>query len=99
VGTGTKENESSHGRVWAAGFHYVTARSRLARVLKIGNPLFLSFSYVYFSAAVKCVSRDTAVLKKSLKRLYYVRRKKFKLEVLDRLKPSEVRNIWNYIAF
>jgi len=35
VGTGTKEDESSTGRVWAAGFHHVTARSRLARVLKL----------------------------------------------------------------
>jgi len=29
VGTETKEDESSTGRVWAAGFHHVTARSRL----------------------------------------------------------------------
>jgi len=41
VGTGTKEDESSTGRVWAAGFHHVTAHSRLARVLKIMNRLFL----------------------------------------------------------
>jgi len=41
VGTGTKEDESSTGRVWAAGFHRVTARSRLARVLKFMNCLFL----------------------------------------------------------
>jgi len=27
VGTGTKEDESSTARVWAAGFHLVTARS------------------------------------------------------------------------
>jgi hypothetical protein len=32
---GTKEDESSTGRVWAAGFHHVTARSRLAHVLKL----------------------------------------------------------------
>jgi exonuclease V gamma subunit len=38
---GTKEDESSTGRVWVAGFHYVTARSRLARVLKLTNRLFL----------------------------------------------------------
>jgi len=30
VGTGTKEDESSTGRVWAAGIHHVTARPRLA---------------------------------------------------------------------
>jgi hypothetical protein len=41
VGTGTKEDESSIGRVWAAGFHRVTARYRLARVLKLTKPLFI----------------------------------------------------------
>jgi hypothetical protein len=34
VSTGAKEDESITGRVWAAGFHNVMARSRLARVLK-----------------------------------------------------------------
>jgi hypothetical protein len=28
VGTGTKEDESSIGYVWAAGFHHVMARSK-----------------------------------------------------------------------
>jgi hypothetical protein len=37
VGTGKKEDESSTGRVWAAGFQHVTARSRLAGVLKLTN--------------------------------------------------------------
>jgi len=41
VGTGTKEDESSTGHVWAAGFHHVTARSRLACVLKLMNCLFI----------------------------------------------------------
>jgi head-tail adaptor len=41
VSTGSKEDESSTWRVWAAGFHHVTARSRLARVLKLMNHLFL----------------------------------------------------------
>jgi hypothetical protein len=41
VNTGAKEDESSTGRVWAPGFHHVTVRSRLARVLKIMNFLFL----------------------------------------------------------
>ena len=41
VGTGTKDDESSNGRVWAAGFHHVTARSRLARVFKLMKHLFL----------------------------------------------------------
>jgi hypothetical protein len=38
---GGKEVESSTGRVWAAGFHHVTARYRLAGVLKFMNHLFL----------------------------------------------------------
>jgi hypothetical protein len=37
VGTGVKEDESSTGHVWTAGFHHVTARSRLASVLKLMN--------------------------------------------------------------
>jgi hypothetical protein len=41
VGTGTKEDESSTGRVWAAVFHHVRARSLLARVLKSMNRSFV----------------------------------------------------------
>jgi hypothetical protein len=41
VSTGANEDESSTRRVWAAGFQHVTARSRLARVLKLTNRLFL----------------------------------------------------------
>jgi hypothetical protein len=41
MGTGRKEDELSTGRVWAAGFHLVTACSRLALVLKLMNRLFL----------------------------------------------------------
>jgi hypothetical protein len=41
VSTGAKEDESSTGRSWAAGFQHVTARSHLARVLKPINHLFL----------------------------------------------------------
>jgi hypothetical protein len=41
VGTGTKEDESSTGRVWAAVFHHVMARSHLARILKLKNVYFL----------------------------------------------------------
>jgi hypothetical protein len=37
VGTGSKEDESSTGRGWAARFHHITARSLLARVLKLMN--------------------------------------------------------------
>jgi hypothetical protein len=43
VSTGTTEDESSTGCVWAAGFHHVTARSRLARFLKHINSLILNF--------------------------------------------------------
>jgi hypothetical protein len=38
VSTGAKEDESSTGRIWAAGFQ---ARSRLACVLKLMNCLLL----------------------------------------------------------
>jgi hypothetical protein len=44
VGTGTKEDELSYGRVWAVGVHHGTARSGFARVLKLINRLFISFS-------------------------------------------------------
>jgi hypothetical protein len=51
VSTGAMEDESSTGRVWAAGFHHVTARSRLACVLKLINRLF-NFP-IFFRAAVR----------------------------------------------
>jgi hypothetical protein len=38
-----KEDESSTGRVWAAGFYHVMARSRLARVFKLMNNIFTLF--------------------------------------------------------
>ena len=41
TGMGTQEDESSTGRIWAAGFHHVLARSHLAHVLKLKNRLFL----------------------------------------------------------
>jgi hypothetical protein len=37
MGAGVKEDESSTGRVWAAGFHHVTAHSHLACILKLMN--------------------------------------------------------------
>jgi len=40
-GYGKKEAESSTGCVWAARFHNATARSRLARVVKLKNRLFV----------------------------------------------------------
>ena len=41
VGMGKKEDESSTGHVWAAGFHHVMAHSRLACVFILTNHLFL----------------------------------------------------------
>jgi hypothetical protein len=38
---GAKEDKSSTGRIWAAGFHHVTAFSHLAHVFKIMKLLFL----------------------------------------------------------
>jgi hypothetical protein len=40
---GAKEDELNTGRIWAAGFHHVTAHSRLAGVLKLMNHLSLNF--------------------------------------------------------
>jgi hypothetical protein len=37
---GVKGYESNNGRVWAAGFHLVTANSLLAGVLRLTNRLF-----------------------------------------------------------
>jgi hypothetical protein len=41
VSMGAKEDKSSTGRIWAAGFLHVMARSRLAGILKCMNHLFL----------------------------------------------------------
>jgi hypothetical protein len=41
---GGKEDESSTGRIWAAGFQRVTARSRLLHILKLTNCVFLEYS-------------------------------------------------------
>jgi len=41
MGMGTKEDESSTGCFRAAGFHHVTACSRLAHIVKLMNRLFL----------------------------------------------------------
>jgi hypothetical protein len=35
------KDESSTWHVWAAGFHHIMARSRLARVLKLTDRLFV----------------------------------------------------------
>ena len=50
LGTGTKEDESSTGRVWAAGFHHVAARFLLARVLKLWTVYFFNFPNIFRAA-------------------------------------------------
>jgi hypothetical protein len=40
VGTGKSVDELSTGHIWAAGFHHVTAHSRLACGLKLMNHFF-----------------------------------------------------------
>jgi hypothetical protein len=45
--TGTKEDEPSTGKIWAAGFHHVTACSRLAGILKL-NELLISLIFKFF---------------------------------------------------
>jgi hypothetical protein len=49
VSAGTKEDESITGRVWAAGFHHVKARSRLAGVLKLKETFIYSIFPIFFS--------------------------------------------------
>jgi len=50
--TGTNKDESCTGHVWAVEFHHVMARSRLARILKLMNCLFLLVSK-FFSGRSK----------------------------------------------
>jgi head-tail adaptor len=49
--TGAKEDASSTGRVWAAGLHHVTARSRLGARFETYEP-FISLIFNFFRAAV-----------------------------------------------
>jgi hypothetical protein len=48
---GAKEDESSIGHIWAAGFHHVMACFYLAHILKLMN-LFLQFFNIFFRAVV-----------------------------------------------
>jgi hypothetical protein len=41
LSAGAMKDESITGRIWAAGFYHLTARSRLAGDLKLINLLFL----------------------------------------------------------
>jgi hypothetical protein len=51
VSTGTKEDESSTGRIWAHVFHYDTARSRLAGVFETYEPSISLIFQICFRAA------------------------------------------------
>jgi len=62
VGTGIKEDESRNGRVWAAIFHHVTARSRLARVLKLMNRFISLIFPIFFSGRGKPRIRGSACI-------------------------------------
>jgi hypothetical protein len=48
VGTGRKEDESSTGRFWAAGYHHVTASSRLARFETYEPFISLIFQFIFW---------------------------------------------------
>jgi hypothetical protein len=41
LSTGAKDDESSAGHVWSAGFHHAVASSCVTQVLKLMNHLFL----------------------------------------------------------
>jgi hypothetical protein len=56
---GAKEEESSSGCVWAAGFHHVTACSHLAHVLKLNEP-FISSIFKFFSGCSKLPISEAA---------------------------------------
>ena len=59
VGTGTEEDESSTGRVWAAGFHHFMTSSCLGCVLELMYRLFPYFS-IFFSGRGKPRIRGSA---------------------------------------
>ena len=59
VGTGTMEDESSTGHIWATGFHRVMAHSHLAHSLKIMNS-FSNFSKNFFSGRGKLWITETS---------------------------------------
>jgi hypothetical protein len=59
VGVGTKEGESNTGRVWAAGFHHVTARSCLAR-FETNEPFIYLIFQIFFPGRDKLRITETA---------------------------------------
>jgi hypothetical protein len=69
VGTGTKEDESSNGHIWAAGFHHVMAHSRLAR-FETYEP-FMSLIFQIFSGRSKPQIAETANMGVHLYKKYY----------------------------
>jgi hypothetical protein len=58
VSTGAKEDESSTGRIWDAGFHHVTARSRLAGILKL-TVYFFNFQIFFLAPSKPQITETT----------------------------------------
>jgi hypothetical protein len=52
VGTGAKEDKSSTGRFWAAGFHHVSVHSRLVLFETYESFIYLFIFQVFFRATV-----------------------------------------------
>jgi hypothetical protein len=59
VSTGEKEDESSTGRVRAAGFHRVTTRSCLAQIFEIYEPFVSSISKFFWGGRGKLQVTET----------------------------------------
>jgi hypothetical protein len=96
VGTGTKEDKSSTGRVCAAEFRHVTARPRLARVLKILNSLCLWF-YIFFRTAVNrgywISEYGVTIVLKSLKLVFFKCEMKIEIYVYKPLRHKLKHNL------
>jgi len=80
VRMGTKEVESSTGRVWAAGLRHVTARSRLARGFERMKLLLYVFNFPIFFfffgrsqpwiRRFTCIAEQEALYSLELKNVY-----------------------------
>jgi hypothetical protein len=91
-GTETKEDESSTGRVWAAGFHHVTACSRLVRVFKLMNSFFFNFPFFFSSRS------QPRILNPWVRRSTYIYKYQMKsLEDIQNIKNGHVCNNNAYI--
>jgi hypothetical protein len=52
MSTGTREDESTNGRFWAAGFHHVMGRTLLVHILKITNRI-IYLIFKFFGGRIK----------------------------------------------